>query len=108
LRNHPFTVGQGKVSGPVTRMSQIEKQTLPSDPRFGENNILLLRLFKSEFFNEWIAVYYLFKYIDNDGILNIPVRSKLISISLENKLLICSPCAFHDYNTLIRNSRLLV
>ncbi|KAI9305870.1 kinase-like domain-containing protein [Cunninghamella echinulata] len=32
------------------------------------SNALLLRLFKSEFFNSWIAVSYLFRYPDNVGI----------------------------------------
>ncbi|ORZ29351.1 hypothetical protein BCR44DRAFT_1490646, partial [Catenaria anguillulae PL171] len=38
------------------------------DPRFGKEHAGLLRLFKSDFFNEWMAVYYLFKYADHDGI----------------------------------------
>ncbi|KAI8059863.1 hypothetical protein BC940DRAFT_171161 [Gongronella butleri] len=32
------------------------------------SNALLLRLFRSEFFNSWIAVSYLFRYSDNVGI----------------------------------------
>ncbi|KAL7753394.1 Phosphatidylinositol 4-kinase pik1alpha (PI4-kinase)(PtdIns-4-kinase) [Sorochytrium milnesiophthora] len=39
-----------------------------TEDSFGAQNSWLLRFFKSEFFNEWMAVYYLFKYPDSVGI----------------------------------------
>ncbi|KAI9188734.1 Phosphatidylinositol 4-kinase pik1alpha (PI4-kinase)(PtdIns-4-kinase) [Blastocladiella emersonii ATCC 22665] len=41
---------------------------LPSDPRFGTSHAWLLRLFKSDFFDEWMAIHYLFLYAAHDGI----------------------------------------
>ncbi|KAI9222005.1 kinase-like domain-containing protein [Blastocladiella britannica] len=41
---------------------------VPSDPRFGPEHAGLLRLFQSQFFSEWMAISYLFRYVDHDGI----------------------------------------
>ncbi|KAJ1505492.1 hypothetical protein HMI54_005899 [Coelomomyces lativittatus] len=52
---------------PTPSSSSSSSDGVPLDPRFGPSKAWLLRLFKSEFFNEWLAIYYLFKYPDHLG-----------------------------------------
>ncbi|KNE61445.1 hypothetical protein AMAG_06271 [Allomyces macrogynus ATCC 38327] len=50
------------------RPSTASTSTTSPDSRFGPAHAGLLRLFRSDFFDEWMAVYYLFKYPDHAGI----------------------------------------
>ncbi|KAJ3366256.1 Phosphatidylinositol 4-kinase pik1alpha (PI4-kinase)(PtdIns-4-kinase) [Allomyces javanicus] len=50
------------------RPSTATSSTTSPDSRFGPAHAGLLRLFRSDFFDEWMAVYYLFKYPDHAGI----------------------------------------
>lgn len=55
-------------SSPLLRQTNFTPSPTPTTKMMNSGNSLLLRLFKSEFFNAWIAVSYLFKYPDAVGI----------------------------------------